>query len=102
MNKKQKMLKIWLIFSTVIYGGLALLSIVPIMFSPMMFDSPGSEENSGILILLFGLLTFPILAGGSIWSSWRFYTKENFEKALHYSFLPFISFALMAFGAMTW
>ncbi|MHC8493214.1 hypothetical protein ACTU44_10945 [Thalassospira sp. SM2505] len=44
----------------------AVMSMPLVMFSPMMFDAPGSEENILTQFLFFSVLAFPVLclAGG--------------------------------------
>jgi len=39
----------------------ALMSTPMVMFSPMMFDAPGSDENVLTQFLFFSVLAFPVL-----------------------------------------
>lgn len=39
----------------------ALMSMPMVMFSPMMFDAPGSDENVLTQFLFFSVLAFPVL-----------------------------------------
>tara|TARA_B100000674_G_scaffold495594_1_gene523447 strand:- start:3770 stop:4087 length:318 start_codon:yes stop_codon:yes gene_type:complete len=39
----------------------AVMSMPLVMFSPMMFDAPGSDENPLTHFLLFSVLAFPVL-----------------------------------------
>lgn len=39
----------------------ALMSMPMVMFSPMMFDAPGSDENIYTQFLFFSVLAFPVL-----------------------------------------
>ena len=61
----------------------AVMSMPLVMFSPMMFDAPGSDENIYTQFLFFSVLAFPVLCllGGilpwifkrhpkSIWLYW--------------------------------
>ncbi|MEQ8391227.1 MAG: hypothetical protein RIB30_09555 [Thalassospira sp.] len=61
----------------------ALMSMPLVMFSPMMFDAPGSDNNALTQLLFYSVLSFPALclAGGilpwvfkrhpkSIWLYW--------------------------------
>ncbi len=44
----------------------AVMSVPLVMFSPMMFDAPGSEDNLLTELLFYSVLAFPVLclAGG--------------------------------------
>ena len=59
-------------------------------FSTMMFDSPNSMDNIGLL-LLFGLIwLYPIGAIGSIVLSWLHYHKGRFKLARRTILLPLL------------
>ena len=64
-NKKNGS-SVWLIFSGIIFGVLAFLSLIPIMFSAMLFDSPGSANNGGAKFFVLNLDSFPIVVLFSI------------------------------------
>lgn len=53
----------------------AVMSMPLVMFSPMMFDAPGSDENPLTQFLFFSVLAFPVLClmGGIL--PWKF--KHN-------------------------
>ncbi len=50
----------------------AVMSMPLVMFSPMMFDAPGSDENALTQFLFFSVLAFPVLClmGGIL--PWKF------------------------------
>ncbi len=55
----------------------ALMSMPMVMFSPMMFDAPGSDENVLTQFLFFSVLAFPVLClmGGIL--PWVFKRHPN-------------------------
>ncbi|MES2986618.1 MAG: hypothetical protein V4808_01810 [Pseudomonadota bacterium] len=94
----------------VIAGALAGLEIVLIpvagmfaMMSVMLFDAPGSDQNSALWVAMFSLWALPfaliIGAGFEIWAAIS-YTPTRFAIGLILPAIPAIGFvlALMASG----
>lgn len=52
------------------WGLSAVASLLPLMFSVMLFDAPGSENNPWLIALAGGLASFPVLCVVSIAASW--------------------------------
>jgi hypothetical protein len=98
MIKNKLVLKAWLIIDSVVFGVLAILSILPILMSPMLFDSPGNGDKIAIWIMLLGLVSFPIVVLVSIKQCWSYYKKESFVKSMLFSLLPIISVIFILVG----
>jgi len=49
--------------------GAAVVSLLPILMSPMMFDAPGSTKDPATWTLLGLLVSFPVSVGLGIWAS---------------------------------
>ncbi|WP_249741905.1 hypothetical protein [Thalassospira tepidiphila] len=71
----------------------ALMSTPLVMFSPMMFDAPGSDENVLTQFLFFSVLAFPVLClmGGIL--PWVF---KRHPKSIWLYGLSGLAFALVA------
>jgi hypothetical protein len=95
-------LKVWLIIATVVYGLLLLPTALMLMFSPMMFDAPGSTENPVIWILLFTIMTYPPVAATSVFFAWRMYQIKKHKIAFALSLLPLISIVVGTIDAQLW
>lgn len=73
-----------------------------LLMSPMMFDAPGSTENSAVLFAFYSLLAFPVVTVISIALAWIFYSRNKLKLSLIISFLPFISMMLFIYGLSKW
>jgi len=78
----------WAALSAV-YVFLALISVVPVVMLPMMFDAPGSEENGALIAAALFMATIPIscLLGAIL--PWIF-RKRTFAKKIF--LFPIFSF----------
>ncbi|HEY2614095.1 MAG TPA: hypothetical protein VGI42_00155, partial [Chthoniobacterales bacterium] len=76
-----------LIVATIFFSLGALAGIFPAMFSPMMFDAPGSEHNLTTIVLFLSVLTFPISCLLGIALSWIFYGLNFLRAACWLAFL---------------
>lgn len=95
-------LKVWLILATVIYGLLLFPVALMILFSPMMFDAPGSTSNPYIWILLVTILVYPLVAFASMLFAWIMYRKQNVKIAFLFSLIPVIDIAIGLIDAQFW
>lgn len=68
-----KTVAIALAVGSVALGALALFSIGPVAFVPMMFDAPGSTENPGSIALALSVATFPLTGILAIALAWIAY-----------------------------
>ena len=65
------------------------------LFSPMMFDAPGSTEDIFVWFLFISLSTFPLVILISIVTSFKMLkSEEGNKKALGFSLLPCINIIL--------
>lgn len=85
-----------LITANIIFGILFIGSILPVMISPMMFDSPGSENYFTTWLLFLGVVTFPISCILSFIIPWILYKKKKYNAAVFWSFLPSMNILLVA------
>lgn len=71
------------------------LSIATALFSPMLFDAPGSENNNFVWMMFWSLLSIPLTCLISVvWSMIIFYHSANYKKALWISLIPCIPIAV--------
>ena len=96
---QKKAVRTWLILTTVFFCIAGLLSLVPVMMSPMIFDAPGSERNPAAIVLFVCIISFPVICIVSIPLSWVCYKRERFRAARLVSLAPLVNFAVGAFAA---
>jgi heme/copper-type cytochrome/quinol oxidase subunit 2 len=93
--------RVWLIVTTVLFAGGALVGLVGAMSSFFLFDAPGSEKNSAVWVLFWSLLTFPVVCVVAIAAAWIAYALKRFVFARCISLLPLVN--IIAGGtAMLW
>jgi hypothetical protein len=94
--------------ASVVWLNAMIASALPIMFSPMLFDAPGSNGNHWLNLSFYSLLSFPVLCVLSIAGSWIVWSKTRdwpAERAaqgrwyrIGVAALPMISILLFALG----
>jgi hypothetical protein len=91
-----------LMVTSIGFGLLALISVLPLMFSPMLFDAPGSDENQVAWIAVTLLSAFPIVVVASILGSWLILRAGNERVARIVAFSPagMIALMVLAFTAL--
>jgi hypothetical protein len=87
----KQLVRILLVIMTGISFSFGLGSCFFWLFSPMLFDAPGSEDRLGVWIVLGTFLSIPVFCFFGIRWSWAYYGKNNLRLACLASFLPFIS-----------
>src|SRR5215469_9512845 len=65
------------IVATIVWGLLIFPALVLAMFSPMMFDPPGSEKNAALWVGLWLILSIPVVCIVSIVASWIIWLKTK-------------------------
>lgn len=80
-----------LIVINILFGLVLIPACVMVMFSPMLFDAPGSQDSWLTWFLLFGFLSFPVLIVISIIATWVFYAAHHYKIAFWVSLLPLVS-----------
>ncbi len=85
--------------------GLWLLATVPgiglAMFSVMLFDAPGSEENPATIALFYSLSTFPVICVVSVVLSWILYRRQWSTVACWIACLPLLN-VIAGIGAIVY
>lgn len=74
-------------------------SILTAMFSPMLFDAPGSEESFYTTVLFLSLFTSPIVILISVTTSRKLlFSLKEYKIALVFSLLPLINVIAFLFA----
>jgi uncharacterized membrane protein YoaT (DUF817 family) len=89
--------KTFLIVATVVWGSTGLLSISPVMMSPMMFDAPGSYENRTLRRLVASLVSFPVTCAIAITAAWMLHAWVDPTAAVAATALPLLSILVFAY-----
>jgi ABC-type transport system involved in cytochrome c biogenesis permease component len=84
---------IWTIIGAV-YAIMAPLTI-------MLFDAPGSEENTSTYVLAFGVLSLPVTCAASVILSWAALWAGSIRKGYVALLIPLISIAIIE-AAQIW
>ncbi|GAB4241939.1 MAG: hypothetical protein OHK005_05500 [Candidatus Methylacidiphilales bacterium] len=93
MNVRDPLAFVLMIVLSGIVGLAALASLVPAMFSVMLFDAPGSTENLVLWLVFLSILTFPLVAGASIVVAWLVFASGRPWPALLCFLLPLLPLA---------
>jgi cytochrome bd-type quinol oxidase subunit 2 len=91
-----------LMVTSIGFGLLALIGVLPIVFLPMLFDAPGLEENQIVWIAVTLLWAFPVVVVASILGSWLILRAGNENAARIVAFSPagVIVLVVLAFIAL--
>ncbi|MDY8134117.1 hypothetical protein [Aquimarina sp. 2201CG5-10] len=89
--KNRNYTRIYLIVTSVLFGILIFPSLPMIMMSPMMFDSPGSENSIPTIILVISIIAYPILTVIGIALGWFLFTKRKNLIAVLFASLPILN-----------
>ena len=92
--KKNKKYKIGIILSNLIFGLLFIPSLVMFVFSPMIFDAPGSTTSPFTILFWLSIFSFPFAVIISIVCSWILYNSKKYLSALLISLLPILNIIL--------
>lgn len=85
---------------TIFYVIIGLLSLPFILMSPMLFDAPGSENNTALWVFFWALITMPLTIVFAIVYSAIRRDRDNRKACLIY-LLPTIQLVIAA-GAMAY
>lgn len=85
---------------TGLLGVLLLFSSVAVMFSPMIFDAPGSTESQALWRVFFSVVGVPVVTVLAIVLSWIAFFLRRYQVALWISLVPvfyvmFVGIALL-------
>ncbi len=89
--KKRNNTQIYLIVSSIIFGILILPSLPMIMMSPMMFDSPGSEDSIPTIVLVLSIVAYPFVTCVGIITAWILFAKRKHFLAIIFSCFPILN-----------
>lgn len=85
-----------LIVTTLLFAIGGVLGIFPALFSPMMFDAPGSTQNPFTVALFLSVISFPVVCLLSIVVSWVLYALDRRRAAWLFALIPLIPIVLGA------
>ncbi|MBQ4820354.1 hypothetical protein [Aquimarina sp. MMG016] len=89
--KKRNKTRIYLIIASSIFGLLILPSLLMIMFSAMMFDSPGSENSVPNITLVSSIITYPIITCIGIVLCWILFVRKKYLTAIIFASIPILN-----------
>ena len=92
--------KLLLSICSVLFGFAGLVLCVPLLFSAMAFDSPGSESNPIAWMIFISLFTFAPMCLISIVVSWSLFSSGSFHSAKLVSLAPLLNICLLVFGSI--
>ncbi len=81
--------------ANIIFGVLAVASILPILFSPMFFDAPDSIHNIPLIIMVIGLLFYPFIYAACLAVSIVFRNKDKAKIAALIAVIPLFDLILV-------
>ncbi|MEL6809804.1 MAG: hypothetical protein AAFP76_00525 [Bacteroidota bacterium] len=89
-DKRRKNARIYLIVSSIVLGLGLLPSLGMAMFSPMMFDSPGSENNWITVAIVICLISFPVFVVLCTPVAWFLFVKKKALPAVGVVSIPYL------------
>jgi len=84
----------WMITGSWIFGTLGVLSIAPVIMSPIMFDSSTYKENLATHIFFYSLTSFPVVVLITELLSWYVYANHSELYGLVFMYIPVINIML--------
>jgi hypothetical protein len=87
-----------LVLCSIIFGLIGIIGVFLAMMSPMILDSPGSENNKIKITTVISILTFPFACFLSIIISWILFNFGFEYRACLIFIAPLIN--LLIFGSM--
>lgn len=80
----------------IIISLLGIFGLLVAMTAPMLFDAPGSENNTYLWVAFWASLALPFTCFGSALTSWYIlYKSENYKKSLLVLALPCLNVAII-------
>ncbi len=83
------------VIATVLYILLGIIGLFMSLFSVMLFDAPGSENNPFTWLAVLAICSLPITCLVSLIGSWHCYRMADIKKLNIFYCLPFISVILI-------
>jgi hypothetical protein len=84
-----------LILGTMGFGCGVAAALFMLLFTPFMFDAPGSTGSIYPLLILASLALYPFIAVGGLISAWQAFGREDFAGALRRLLIPLIGVGLV-------
>lgn len=66
-----------------------------LLYSPMIFDAPGSQKKIGLILVGIIIILFPLVIVMSEIFSWTYYAYNNLQTALLFACIPLIWIGLL-------
>lgn len=88
MKKNNDTLRLYLIIASIVWFLSLFPALVFAMFSPMMFDAPGSESNALTIALVTAIWGYPFVSVISMVLAWILFTKQKNSVSFLLSLLP--------------
>ncbi|NND62741.1 MAG: hypothetical protein HKN48_06060 [Flavobacteriaceae bacterium] len=88
-------LKIYLIVNTIVLALSLFPALVMILFSAMMFDSPGSEDNLITVSIVICMIAYPIMVLLGITLSWILFAKKKGKISILTSLIPYLNLLII-------
>ncbi|MFQ3670496.1 MAG: hypothetical protein SNJ84_03450 [Verrucomicrobiia bacterium] len=82
-------------------GLAAVGSLLPALFSPMLFDAPGSTQNVALWVVFVSVWAFPLVSGVSVIGAWLVFAAGRPWAALLCFLAPLVP-ALGVVGGLVW
>lgn len=90
MEKSRDNLRIYLIIASIVWFLSLFPALFMAMFSPMMFDAPGSENSSWTIAIVAGILSYPVVTVLAVLVSWFLFVKKKHKASLLVSLIPLV------------
>jgi hypothetical protein len=90
MNKT----RIYLIVATVLLLIASVVGFAPAMMSPMMFDSPESQENVATNLFFWSIFSFPAVCLLAIPLAWIVHAFRKHRLAIFCTLLPLVNLVI--------
>lgn len=90
MEKYKDRLRIYLIISSIVWFFSLFPALFMAMFSPMLFDAPGSESSFWTIAISSAMLSYPLVTILSIIFCWVFFVKKKLKASLVVSLAPLV------------
>ncbi|QIE60582.1 hypothetical protein G5B37_13705 [Rasiella rasia] len=90
MDKHRNNLRIYLIIASIVWFLSLFPALFMALFSPMMFDAPGSESSTWTIAAATAMLTYPVVTVLSIVVAWLLFVRKKHKWSLCISLLPIV------------
>src|SRR5476649_1057674 len=89
-------MKTFALLMSILFAILGVVSIALALTSVMLFDSPGSENNTYLWVVFWAAISSPFACFGSVIASrWIAHKSQNYQRATAVFLVPCIVFAVM-------